>query len=112
MISNYARGLGSSGQACERTLPLRETKGRSMTITLNLKSKVEQDLVERAQLRGISVSEYVEEIVTREAGLANKGKASGKQKARAFVEWAENHRHTPPLSDDAISRASLYPDRG
>ena len=37
--------------------------------------------------------------------------ATGKQKARAFVEWAKGHPYTPPLSDEAISRASLNPDR-
>ena len=36
---------------------------------------------------------------------------SGEEKARAFVQWAKSHRDTPPLSDDAISRASLNPDR-
>lgn len=36
---------------------------------------------------------------------------SGEEKASAFVQWAKSHRDTPPLSDDAISRASLNPDR-
>jgi hypothetical protein len=32
--------------------------------------------------------------------------------ARQFHAWAENHdRTTPLLSDDAVSRESLYPDR-
>lgn len=38
-------------------------------------------------------------------------KTTGEEKARAFVQWAQSHRYTPPLSDEAISRASLYPDR-
>ena len=33
------------------------------------------------------------------------------EKASAFVQWAKGHRYTKPLSDEAISRASLYPDR-
>jgi hypothetical protein len=37
--------------------------------------------------------------------------ATGEEKARAFVEWATGHRHTPPLPDEAVSRASMYPDR-
>ena len=37
--------------------------------------------------------------------------ASGAEKAREFVEWAKSHPDTPPLSDEAISRASLNPDR-
>jgi Arc/MetJ-type ribon-helix-helix transcriptional regulator len=36
---------------------------------------------------------------------------NGKDKAREFVEWAKSHPFTPPLSDEAVSRASLNPDR-
>ena len=36
---------------------------------------------------------------------------NGREKARQFVVWAKNHPCTPPLSDEAISRASLNPDR-
>ena len=32
---------------------------------------------------------------------------------KAFREWAESHRHnTPHLSDEAISRESIYGERG
>ncbi len=34
------------------------------------------------------------------------------EKARALREWAESHRPTPPLSDEAISRESIYGERG
>ena len=38
-------------------------------------------------------------------------KTTGEEKARAFAQWASSHRDTPPLSDEAISRAAMYPDR-
>jgi len=38
-------------------------------------------------------------------------KTDGKRKARELTEWARSHRDTPPLSDEAISRAGMYPDR-
>ena len=38
-------------------------------------------------------------------------KTTGEEKARAFGEWARSHRDTPLLSDEAISRAALNPDR-
>ncbi len=44
-------------------------------------------------------------------GQAPAGHANGEEKAREFAEWARNHAHTPPLSDEAVSRASLNPDR-
>ena len=37
--------------------------------------------------------------------------SKGKEKAREFVKWAKNHPPAQPLSDQAMSRASLNPDR-
>ena len=38
-------------------------------------------------------------------------KVTGEEKARESVQWARSHRDTPPLSEEAISRASMNPDR-
>jgi len=38
-------------------------------------------------------------------------RTTGEEKAREFVRWAMSHRDTPPLSDEAISRGSMNPDR-
>jgi hypothetical protein len=38
-------------------------------------------------------------------------KLTGEEKAREFLRWAKSHRDTPPLSDEALSRASMNPDR-
>lgn len=84
---------------------------RFMTITLDLKPDIERGLLERAQLRGLSPDEYIQEMVTRESVLPSVVQVSGKEKARAFVDWAKDHPDTPPLSDEAISRANLNPDR-
>ncbi len=38
---------------------------------------------------------------------------SPQEKARLWREWAESHRpDTPLLSDEAVSRESIYEDRG
>ena len=39
-----------------------------MTITLDLTSDIEKDLLAQATARGLSIAEYVQQIVTREAG--------------------------------------------
>ena len=36
---------------------------------------------------------------------------TGKEKAQAFVVWARSHHPTALVSDEAISRATMYPDR-
>ena len=39
--------------------------------------------------------------------------ASPEEWAKAFREWAESHpRNSPRLSDEAVSRESIYGDRG
>ena len=40
-----------------------------MTITLSLNPELEKDLLERAHARGVSLDQYLLELVAREAGL-------------------------------------------
>ena len=40
-----------------------------MSVTLNLSPEIEEGLMVRARARGISVEDYVQELVVREAGL-------------------------------------------
>jgi hypothetical protein len=51
-----------------------------MTVTLNLNSEVEKGLVARARERGISLDDYLQEIVTREAGVTTSTPSSTKAK--------------------------------
>jgi hypothetical protein len=82
-----------------------------MTITLSLKPEVERSLLARAKERGLTLDAYLDELVQREAGLVASAQRSGKGKAQAFVNWAKSHRLTRRLSDEAICRATQYPDR-
>ena len=82
-----------------------------MDITLTLKPEVEQGLLALAGERGLTLDALLNDLVTREAGVVAGAQLTGKEKARAFVVWAGSHRPTPPLSDEAISRATMYPDR-
>jgi hypothetical protein len=40
-----------------------------MTVTLNLNAEVEKGLIARARERGVSLNDYLQEIVAREAGV-------------------------------------------
>jgi hypothetical protein len=40
-----------------------------MNVTLSLNPEVEKGLLARAQARGVSLDEYLQEVVAREAGL-------------------------------------------
>ena len=82
-----------------------------MTITLTLEPEIEKKLLDRARERGLALDAYLVDLVKRETAAASSIPLSGKQKAQAFIIWAKGHRPTPPLSDEAISRAIMYPDR-
>jgi hypothetical protein len=82
-----------------------------MSITLHLDPDVENDLTLLAQERGLSLSEYLLEVVDREATRAKVSSMSGEEKAQAFLKWADSFPDVPLLSDEAISRDNLYPDR-
>ena len=82
-----------------------------MNITLTLKPEVEKGLLARAQERGVTLEAYLDDLVQREAGFVPSTHRGGEEMAAEFVAWAKSHRITKPLSDEAISRATMYPDR-
>jgi len=52
------------------------------------------------------------ELLVPSTSIAHLQKTNPKEWARQFHEWAESHdRTTPLLTDEAISRESIYPDR-
>ena len=57
-----------------------------MTITLDLQPEIEKGLLAQAQARGVSLTDYVQEIVTREARVSE---PVGKPPARNLVELFE-----------------------
>jgi predicted DNA-binding protein len=86
-----------------------------MTVTLQLKPEVEERIAAEAKARGLSVETYILEVLEKEA---TNGEASFASTAtleewkRAFREWVNIKRPAhPPLSDEAISRESIYRER-
>jgi len=51
-----------------------------VTVTLNLNPEVEKGLLARARERGVSLDDYLQEIVTREAGVSQSPSSSMKAK--------------------------------
>ena len=83
-----------------------------MGTALEVKSKTAEKLRQLAESRKVSIDQLLADYIP---GLASEEMhQNGDQpvdKARAFDEWADSFPDTPPLSDEAISRASIYPDR-
>jgi hypothetical protein len=82
-----------------------------MNITLTLDPEVEKGLVARARERGLTLDAYLQDLVKKEAGNAARLPRNERQKAQDFLAWAKGHRPTKLLSEEAVSRATMYPDR-
>jgi len=92
-----------------------------MTVMLDLPPEKEARLVAAAQAKGLSTDALVREALDRiladaiaPAGLPRslQDELTPEEWVRQFDAWVESHdRTTPLLSDEAISRESIYPDR-
>jgi hypothetical protein len=82
-----------------------------MTVTLNLKPEFEAGLLAQARASGMTVEEYLLSVVERVLLPTVQEAPSGEERATAFEAWSAGHRPTPPLSDYAVSRDSMYEGR-
>ena len=92
-----------------------------MTVMLNLPPEKEAKLIAAAQAKGLSTDALVREALDRI--LADATAPAGRPRSlqdeltpeewvRQFDAWVDSHDRTAPLlSDEAISRESIYPDR-
>jgi hypothetical protein len=86
-------------------------------LTIQLPDEKVAALQAQAAAHGVTVERWVEQIAEQHAiahpvSIADLQKTNPKEWARQFHEWAESHdRTSPPLSDEAVSRESIYPDR-
>jgi len=86
-----------------------------MTVMLELPPEKVAAFEAQAQARGLSVEQWMVEIADQHmqtASIAELQKTNPKEWARHFDAWVDGHkRDTPVLSDEAMSRESIYPDR-
>ena len=86
-----------------------------MTLRLELPPEREAAIKAQAQARGLSVEEWLLELAELAApsfSVVHLQKTNPAEWARQFRAWADGHDpNTPILSDEAMSRESIYPDR-
>ena len=86
-----------------------------MNLTIQIPDDHAATLQMRAQARGLSVEQWLLELAAQDlqtSSLAHLQKADPREWSRQFRAWADSHDpNTPVLSDDAMSRESIYPDR-
>jgi hypothetical protein len=83
-----------------------------MTLTLDLSPEMEADLAALAARQGLSLPEYLRHLLEEQVPLRAGTALSPSERAAAWRASVKDLPHTPPLSDEAISRESLYDARG
>jgi hypothetical protein len=85
-----------------------------MTVTLNLTPEKEAAFEAQARACGLSVEQWMLELVEQSvqpASVAHLQRSNPEEWARQFRAWTDSHDpKIPVLSDEAMSRESIYPD--
>ncbi|MFN7923915.1 MAG: hypothetical protein U0Q16_27685 [Bryobacteraceae bacterium] len=84
-------------------------------MTLELPRDLASRLSAKAGAEGVSIDLYVKNIVERDVlsgPLPSFADLPPDDWIREFRAWTESHRHLPVLAGEAISRESIYSDRG
>ena len=83
-----------------------------MSLKIELPPAIEAGLAARAAAEGVSLPEYVERLLMEQVTRDLTSTLSPAERAAAWREAAKGLPRTPPLSDEAISRESIYRARG
>jgi hypothetical protein len=83
-----------------------------MTIVLELDRETEVGLAERAAEKGISLHQYVRQLLEERVSADEPRPVSPKERADLWRRSTEGLPRTAPLSDQAISREAIYDQRG
>ena len=86
-----------------------------MNVTIELSEEKAAALKAQADAQGLTIERWLEQIAEQHVQpvcIAHLQKTNPKEWARQFDAWVNSHDpNTPVLSDEAMSRESIYPDR-
>ena len=85
-----------------------------MTTMLEVEPEIASKIQARARERSVSVDVYLRELIDQKVTeYESSNGLSSQERVRLLREWASGHStNTPLLSDEAISRESIYGERG
>ena len=84
-------------------------------MSLNVNPDTEARLVALAQASAVAVDDFLQLVVEEKSGPPNSGASASLSPAERAEAWRESVKGLPqtkPLSDEAISRESIYSERG
>jgi hypothetical protein len=83
-----------------------------MTVTIELRPDIEARLADLAAKQGVSLAQYVRRLLEERVPGRPSSPLSPAERAAAWRESVTGLPHTAPLSDEAVSRESIYDARG
>jgi hypothetical protein len=83
-----------------------------MTITIELTRELEAGLAAQAAERGVSLQQYLLDLLQEQAALPLNSSLTMRQRADFWRRSTADLPRTPPLSDQAIGRETIYDSRG
>jgi hypothetical protein len=83
-----------------------------MMITIDLSPETEASLAALAARQGLALPEYLKHLLEEQVPAHEVTNLSPAERAAGWRESVKDLPHTPPLSDEAISRESIYDARG
>lgn len=80
--------------------------------TSELTPELAKEILAAAAARGISVEEYLQNVITTRPNHAEQNVQTllPQERVKLWQEWVDSHSYikAPPLSDYAVSRESIY----
>jgi hypothetical protein len=83
-----------------------------MTVTIELPPEIEAEAIALADAQGLPLAEYVEHLLREQVPVRLGAAVSPSERAVLWRASVKGLPVTPDLSDEAISRESIYGDRG
>jgi hypothetical protein len=85
-----------------------------MTVTIELPSQLEADILAQAEAEGMPVSEYLQSLLSRQVSRrSGQSKLSPEEWIRRFEAWVASHSGTTVvLPDAAMELEAIYGDHG
>jgi hypothetical protein len=79
-----------------------------MTIIIDLPPEIEAGLAALAAEQGMTLPDYLQHLLEEQVPARRAASLSPAERARIWRESAKGLPHTPPLSEEAVSRESFY----
>jgi hypothetical protein len=82
-----------------------------VSVTIDLPPDIEANLAAQAAARGVPLAEHLHYLLAEQAGASQAKRKTPEERVRLWRD-VSGLPDTKPLSDEAISRESIYAERG